>query len=64
MNKLKEKYVVDENGNKTEVILSIEDYKKLLDEIEELEEVKLYDEAKSTENETLPFDEAMKEIGL
>ncbi|GEM_PF-3441154 len=30
MEQLKEKYVIDENGNKTEVILSIEAYKKLL----------------------------------
>lgn len=64
MEQLKEKYVIDENGNKTEVILSIEAYKKLLQELEELEELKLYDEAKSRENEILPFDEAMKEIGL
>jgi len=64
MDQLKEKYVVDENGNKTEVILSIEVYKKLLEELEELEEVMLYDKSKSTENEILPFDEAMKEIGL
>ncbi len=64
MEQLKEKYVIDENGNKTEVILSIEVYKKLLEELEELEELKLYDEAKSSENEILPFDEAMKELGL
>ena len=64
MEQLKEKYVIDENGNKTEVILSIEAYKKLLEELEELEELKLYDEAKSKENETIPFDEAMKELGL
>lgn len=64
MEKLKEKYVIDENGEKTEVILSIEAYKKLLEELEELEELKLYDETKSKENETLPFDEAMKELGL
>lgn len=64
MEQLKEKYVIDENGNKTEVILSIETYKKLLEELEELEELKLYDEAKSSENEILPFDEAMKELGL
>jgi hypothetical protein len=60
----KEKFVLDENGNKIEVILSYDYYKSLLSEIEEKEELKAYDKAKSKNDEILDFDAAMIEIGL
>jgi hypothetical protein len=64
MNSIKEKFIVDEEGNKTEVILSIDDYRILLEKLEELEELSIYDKIKSSPQEILPFDDAMKEIGL
>jgi hypothetical protein len=60
----KEKFVLDENGNKIEVILSYDYYRLLLAEIEEKEELKAYDNAKSKNDEILDFDTAMNEIGL
>ena len=57
-----EKFIVDGNGTKVEVVLKISDYEKLLDEIEELESIKIYDLAKSREEEIIPFDFAMAEI--
>jgi hypothetical protein len=60
----KEKFVLDENGNKIEVILSYDYYKSLLAEIEDKEELKAYDNAKSKNDEILDFDTAMNEIGL
>ena len=64
MDTIKEKFIVDENGNKVEVVLSIDDYNRILAEIEEKEEIKAYDKAKSEDDEMLPFDSAMKEIAL
>ncbi len=64
MYSVKENFIIDESGNKTAVVLSIEDYRHLLDELEELEEIKMYDMAKSKDDEVIPFDTAMKEIGL
>ncbi|TAL67708.1 MAG: hypothetical protein EPN82_13740 [Bacteroidetes bacterium] len=61
---MKEKFIVDENGNRTDVVLPIKDYEKLLNELEEIEEVKAYDNAKIKNDEVLPFEDAMKEIGL
>ena len=40
------KYIVDGNGKRISVILSIKDYAHLLDKIQELEDVKIYDKVK------------------
>ena len=64
MIKSEEKYILDEKGNKVEVILSYDYYKSLLAEIEEKEELKAFDKAKSDNDEVLDFDTAINEIGL
>ena len=40
------KYITDETGNKSAVILPIKEYDKLLEELEEIEDIRIYDEAK------------------
>lgn len=62
MMSLNEKYVTDEKGERVGVILSIEDYRKVLEELEELESIRAYDEAKSSKDETIPFERATGEI--
>lgn len=54
-----EGYVVDEDGARVGVILPIEDYRKLL---EELESIRAYDAAKSSGDEVIPFEQAVREI--
>ena len=56
------KYVIDRRGQKTGVILSIEDYKKVLADIEELESIRAYDAAKSSKEQAIPFSKATQEI--
>jgi len=60
----KEQFVVDSDGNRIGVVLSIADYKKILEAIEELEAIRAYDVAKASDDEAIPFDQAMEEIGL
>ena len=55
MDELKERYIVDNNGTRVAVILEIEDYHKLLEELEELESIRAYDVAKASEDEAVPF---------
>ena len=62
MTAIKERYVVDENGNRISVILDIDDYKKLLEELEELECIRAYDLAKTSNDEVIPFEQAIAEI--
>ncbi len=57
-----EGYVVDENGARVGVLLPIEDYRKLLEELEELESVRAYDAAKRHGDEAIPFEQAVREI--
>jgi len=54
-----EGYVVAEDGARVGVILPIEDYRKLL---EELESIRAYDAAKSSGDEVIHFEQAVGEI--
>jgi hypothetical protein len=59
---LKEHFIVDENGKCIGVILDIEDYHRLLEEVEELEAIRAYDAAKASGDEVLPLEQALAEI--
>lgn len=56
------KYITNDKGEKVGVILDIEDYKKLLEELEELESIRAYDAAKASGDEAIPFEQAVEEI--
>ncbi len=59
---LNESFVVDAKGKKVSVLLPIKDYQKLLEELEELEDIKAYDNATNRKQEFIPLDKALKEI--
>ncbi len=59
---LNEYFVVDAKGKKVSVLLPIKDYQKLLEELEELEDIKAYDNATNRKQEFIPLDKALKEI--
>ena len=62
MGAFKERYLIDENGKRLGVLLNVKDYKKLLEELEELESIRAYDAAKASGDTSIQFDEAIKEI--
>ena len=59
---LNENFVIDAKGKKVSVLLPIKEYKKLLDDLEELEDIKAYDNAANRKQEFIPLDKALKEI--
>jgi hypothetical protein len=59
---MNERFVVDKDGNRIGVYLDIEDYRKLMEALEALEEIRAYDEAKASNDEAIPFEQAVKEI--
>ncbi len=59
---LKERFIVDENGKRIGVLLDIEDYHRLLEELEELDALRAYDAAKASGDEVLPLEQALAEI--
>ena len=55
-------FVTDDHGKKLAVILPIKDYHKMIEDLEELEDIKLYDKAKEGKQEFIDADLAFKEI--
>ena len=62
MSESNERFVVDENGTRVGVLLGIDDYTKLVEALEELESIRAYDAAKSSGDEVVSFDDAVREI--
>ncbi len=62
MDGLQELYLVDKQGNRIGIVLDIEAYQKLLDELEELESLHAFDMAKADDDEAVPLEHAITEI--
>ena len=56
-------YVTDAAGNRVAVLLDLEQYQELLDAVDELDAIRAYDAAKSEDDEAIPLDEALRDIG-
>lgn len=55
-------YITDIKGKKISVVLPIKDFDAIMDELEDLEDIKLYDEAKKEdEGDRILFSEYLKE---
>lgn len=56
-------FLTDEKGNRTAVLLPIKKYLKLIEKLEDLEDVKMYDEAKKNDDGfRISVDEAFRII--
>ncbi len=55
-------FVINERGEKVAVVLSIEEYEKILEDLEELEDIRAFDEAEASGETPIPFDQAIAEI--
>jgi len=62
MVRLHPEYVVDDQDKRKAVVLPVEEWEKVMDELEELEDIRLYDVAKQEAGEAVPFEQAIKEI--
>jgi hypothetical protein len=54
------RYIVDEKGKKVSVILSIRRYRRMLLDLQELEDIRLYDEAKAKKEKSIPFNQYLQ----
>ncbi len=59
MGAIKEQYIEDDNGKKVAVILPIAEYEKMIEKLEELEDIRLYDEVKAKHEVADSFEEYM-----
>jgi hypothetical protein len=63
MIKVHPEYIVDENLNRKSVVIPYAEWKNIVEEMEELDDIRAYDRAKTeTEDEAVPFEQAVKEI--
>lgn len=55
-------FLTNAKGKNKSVVIPIKTYEKLLDKLDELEDIRLYNEAKKNEEGYIPIDEAFKII--
>jgi hypothetical protein len=63
MGALRQQFIEDIQGNRIAVLMPIDQYNKLLDQLEDVDDVRTYDAAKAEKDEIIPFEQAVKEIG-
>jgi len=54
-------FLTNEKGEKIAVVLSIEEYEKILEELEDLEDIRACDEAKAHGETPIPLGQALDE---
>lgn len=50
MTTVKPQYIKDDQGKNVAVVLSIKEYTQIMEEVEELDDIRLYDEAKKEDD--------------
>ena len=54
-------YITDENGEITSVVLPMSEFELIMEELDELDDIRLYDEAKKDDSPSIAFDEYVKQ---
>jgi PHD/YefM family antitoxin component YafN of YafNO toxin-antitoxin module len=55
-------YITDKKGKKLSVVIPVVEFEKLMEELEELEDIRLYDETKVAGEASMSVDEAFAMI--
>ena len=53
-------FITDKNGNRISVVIPLTQYKRILEELEELEDIRLYDAVKARKEKTIPFNQYLQ----
>ena len=62
MTALQEQCLTDREGNRVKVVLDMDQFQQILEELEELDDIRAYDAAKASGDEAIPFEQAMAEV--
>jgi hypothetical protein len=62
MGAVRQQFIEDSQGKRIAVLMPIDQYNKMLEQLEEIDDIRAYDAAKAKEDEVIPFDKAVKEI--
>jgi len=55
-------YVVDENQKPKAVLISLAEWERIIEDLEELDDIRAYDEAKAGPQDAVPFEQAVREV--
>ncbi len=53
-------YITDKKGKKLSVVISMPQYKQMLGNLEELEDIRLYDAVKARKEKSIPFNQYLQ----
>ena len=56
------KFRTSKKGEKISIVLDVKEYEKLLEDLDELDAIRAYDEAKKSGETPVPFERAMQGI--
>lgn len=59
MENIHPQFVVDEKDSRQAVILTLDEWERILESLEELDDIRAYDLAKAGPQERMPFEEAI-----
>ena len=54
------RYITDKKGKKLSVVISITQYKQMLENLEELEDIRLYDAVKARKEKAISFNQYLQ----
>lgn len=55
-------YITDEKQNRKSVILTVAEWESVVEDLEELDDIRSYDNAKAGPQDAVPFEQAVREI--
>lgn len=55
-------YVDDESQGTKSVLIPLNEWERIIEDLEELDDLRAYDAAKSEPDEAIPFEQAVREI--
>jgi hypothetical protein len=53
---MKTQFLTDEKGKKISIVIPIEEYRRILEDLEELEDIRLFDEVKAKNEKSIPLE--------
>jgi PHD/YefM family antitoxin component YafN of YafNO toxin-antitoxin module len=57
---MKTQFITDEKGNIISIVIPLEEYRRMMEDLEELEDIRLFDEVKAKKEKSIPFEDYLK----
>jgi PHD/YefM family antitoxin component YafN of YafNO toxin-antitoxin module len=58
---MKTQFITVEKGNKISIVIPLKEYSRILEELEELNDIRMFDEVKERKEKSLPIEEYLNQ---